>query len=156
VSGTADHSEEVFIEAVRKTFSDLAFIDVTVIPKPANDPDSAQLIHISFLEPHPGEIVLFLPCECKKMIVENIYGEDWKGLPSDRIYDCLLELLNVLGGNFLSDLYCIGMRPDMSLPTLLFDNHEIHDTGNLTNLYFDAETSIFKASLRFNDSAQAL
>ena len=61
-------------QSVKRTFADMAFIDVEMNAEGASDFSTGQLIHISFSEPVEGEMVLFLPVECKLKIVENIYG----------------------------------------------------------------------------------
>ena len=72
--------KEVFIDATRRTFSEMAFLDVSNIEAPESEPGYNQVFYLAFLEPEQGYAALFLPLECKKTIVENIYGEEWKNL----------------------------------------------------------------------------
>lgn len=134
--------------AAAKTFSEMAFIDVTEALKVPETLEYSQIIHISLFEPVEGEISLFLPADCKQMIVENIYGSDWSGLQSAEIDDCLLELLNVLAGNFLIEYCGTGVKHDISLPELLFDESKLKD--NYQYFYFDAEGVNLKISMKIS------
>ena len=135
--------------AVERTFSDMAFIDVTELTEHSAKIDSSHIIHIYFHEPMEGEIALVLPSECKRMIVENIYGCDWRDLHATEIDDCLLEILNVLAGNFLDEYWGRDVKHDISLPELRFDENEIDAGSGFTDFYFDAEGVPFKVSIRF-------
>ncbi len=95
-------------------------------------------------------MVLFLPSECKRLIVKNIYGSDWNELHDPEIDDCLLEILNVLAGNFLNEYCGNDAKHDMSLPGLLFDEKEMSLSEAPSENYFDAEGTIFKIAISFN------
>ncbi len=135
-------------EAAARTFSEMAFIDVTEALKVPETLEYSQIIHISLFEPVKGEIALFLPADCKRMIVENIYGSDWTGLDAAEIDDCLLELLNVLAGNFLIEYCGTGVKHDISLPDLLFDDNELKN--GYQNFYFDADGINLKISIKIS------
>jgi CheY-specific phosphatase CheX len=141
--------EESVVSSVVKTFADMAFIDVVETNEPEEDFHFSQIIHISIFEPGQGDIALYLPSECKKMIVENIYGSDWDSLHATEIDDCLLEILNVLAGNFLKNYCGKGIKHNISLPELLFDETEMSRKNGFTDLFFDAEGNVFKISIRF-------
>ncbi|NOY07361.1 MAG: chemotaxis protein CheX, partial [Spirochaetes bacterium] len=130
--------KEALTPAVIKTFSDMAFIDAEVLKEIPEKLTYGHIIHISLSAPEHGEIALFLPSECKKMIVENIYGSDWTSLNATEIDDCLLEILNVLAGNFLTEYFGAGVKHDISLPELLFDA-EMDEKNGFTELFFNAE-----------------
>ena len=140
---------ESVISSVVKTFGNMAFIDVVETDEPEDDLHFNQIIYISIFEPEQGEIALFLPSECKKMIVENIYGSDWDSLHATEIDDCLLEMLNILAGNFLNDYCDRGIKHNISLPELLFDETEMSRKNGFIDYYFDAEGNPFKVSIRF-------
>ncbi len=139
-----------FVEAIRKTFSEMAFIDALPVAHPDAEPNLSHVIYLSFIEPDPGFAALFLPLECKKLIVENVYGEDWDKLQSDQIDDCLLELLNILVGHYLSEAYGAKVKRDIALPRLLFDATEIAEKDGQETFYFDAEGTLFRAVLEIN------
>jgi len=105
--------KETLISAVIRTFSDMAFIDVEVLKEIPEELTCSHIIHISLSAPEHGEIALFLPSDCKRMIVENIYGSDWTSLNPTEIDDCLLEILNVLAGNFLTEYFGAEVKLNM-------------------------------------------
>ena len=137
--------------AVEKTFGDMAFIDVAPSPDSSRDVMYSHLIHISFDKPEAGQISLFLPYECKKMIVENIYGENWKNMKPVHIDDCLLEILNVLTGSFLSSYYGKKVKYDLAFPEILFDDKEIEEKEKSHYFLFDAEGIVFQVSVSFSE-----
>jgi CheY-specific phosphatase CheX len=141
--------EKALEEAVAQTFSDMAFIDVVEAVDCMKEINFSHILDISFFKPKEGKIVLFMPSECKKMIVENIYGSDWSKLYDTEIDDCILEILNVLAGNFLNEYYGKEVRHDISLPELLFDETEIKNNKYLIEKFFDAEGTPFKVSIYF-------
>jgi len=137
--------------SVVKTLSDMAFIDAVEMPDPGEQIVFSHIIHIDIFEPEEGEVALFLPSECKKLIVENIYGEDWSTLHATEIDDCLLEILNVLTGNFLNEYCGKEARHNISLPELLFDDAKISESNGFADFYFDAEGIPFRVSICFGN-----
>jgi hypothetical protein len=134
-------------EAVQTTFMDMAFLDILPMEEEPEEITYNQVIHISFSEPEYGDVTLYLPLECKKMIVENIHGEDWEAVSSDSIDDCLLELLNVLAGNFLNSYSGKEVSHNMSFPEMLFDEEDFHKKGDHVDLYYDAEGVPFRITV---------
>lgn len=145
---TEEQKREAFKASVAKTFSEMAFLDAEPIGELESELEYSHIVHITFSEPNAGEIALFLPLPVKQDIVENIYGEDWESMKATEIDDCLLEMLNVLAGDFLSDLYGAGAHRDLSLPDLLFDESELSKADEFETYCFDAEGNQFKAELR--------
>jgi chemotaxis protein CheY-P-specific phosphatase CheC len=146
---TISKVEDSMVAAVERTFSDMAFLDVIGVPEISGKLKFGNILYISFTEPEEGEIALFLPSECKRRIVENIYGSDWSTLHDTEIDDCLLEMLNVLAGNFLSNCYGEAVKHNLSLPELRFDDSGISRDDKFANFYFDAEEMPFMVSLCF-------
>ena len=139
--------EEAMVKAAAKTFSDMAFIDANKLESLSEDIQFSHIVQISLFKPIEGKIALYLPSECKKMIVENIYGIDWKDLKATDIDDCLLEILNVLAGNFLKRYCGDDVKLNISLPELLFDKEELNGSSSFMDIYFDAEGIPFKVSI---------
>jgi len=129
---------------VVESFSEMAFIDA--VPTQPGEIAVSHIMHLQFSGPESGELVLHLPHGCKQRIVENIYGEDWNNLHSSEIDDCLLELLNVIAGNFLQVLFGDTTTYDISLPQLLFDDSKLR--GEFVECFFDAEGDLMKSSFR--------
>jgi hypothetical protein len=114
----------------------------------AQDAGFGHLLHIAFEQPEKGEIVLFLSVPCKKLIVENIYGRQWDSLEATEIDDCLLELLNVLAGNYLNERQGRDGKHRISLPEMLFDDKELGGDADMKSMWFDAEGIPFRIALR--------
>ena len=136
-----------FTDSVIDTFAEMAFIDVI----PENNYDGeikyAGIIGIHFHTPGEGTLHFFLTKECKKKLVGNIYGEDWVGLNDLEIDDCLLEILNVLAGEFLKNLYGPDKKVSMSFPALFFGDEDLsHESGQL-DFIFNAEGAMFTAKV---------
>ena len=133
--------------AVLKTFSDMAFIDVAPSPVCEETISYSHILSIALRQPVVGGLALYLPSECKRMIVENIYGEEWEQLSGVQIDDCLLELLNVLAGNFLNEYCGAGLQHNISLPELIFDETELQRPEEVNEYLYDAEGVCFKVVL---------
>ena len=138
--------KEALKQAVEMTFINKAFVDDKEAEEPA-EVNFSHIIHISFSSPVEGGMILFLPTACKKMITENIHGSNWESLSTDEIDDCLLELLNVLAGNFLNIHYGKEVGHNMTFPQLLFDESEVPKHGDYRDYFFDAEGVPFKIGL---------
>lgn len=136
---SATDCSPVLDEAVQMSFGEMAFIDAVPLKDLEEEVDTHQILFLDFQEPARGWIALFLPLALKKQISENIYAKDWGELNSEEIDDCLLELLNVLGGNFLS-LYAGGdTRHNLSFPQVLFDEGEVPEDDSILSSSFDGE-----------------
>lgn len=130
-------------EAVKKTLSDMAFLDAEPVEDDEGITGTSHIIAISYEAPERGSIALMLPLACKRQIVENIYGDEWESLDSEEIDDCLLEMLNVLAGEYLSSRYGREVRRDLSLPRLVFDAAELETSNTAERICFDAEGTPF-------------
>lgn len=139
-----------FSDSVIDTFAEMAFIDVI----PENDFKDAiihtSIMGLSFQSPGDGSILFYMTKECKKKLVENIYGEDWITLSDMEIDDCLLEILNVLAGDFLKNLYGKEKKVSMSFPKLFFDDNVLTPESSSLNFIFNAEGGMFSAKVSIN------
>jgi hypothetical protein len=133
--------------AVVESFSEMAFIDVAFTQECVEESQISHILFLSFSEPEAGYISLYLSTECKKKIVENIYGKDWAELQDEDIDDCLLELVNVLAGRYLKFSYGEEAKHSMSLPQLLFDETELPEYKDNGIFYFSAEEVPFKVGI---------
>jgi hypothetical protein len=138
--------DEAVGAAVRDAFGEMAFVDV-VDGEPGPVSDVAQVLSLSFSDPARGTLALMLPRECKKTVVENVYGVNWDSLATNRIDDCLLELLNVLGGAFMRNYFGRETEFEISLPELVFDEAHLSARGERKDLFFDAEGVIFQVKV---------
>lgn len=137
--------ENALVAAVKKTFADMLFIDV-IESSETEIQEYSHIISLKILEPEYLEIVLWLPLLVKKEVAENIYGKPWGEITDVEIDDCLLELLNILAGNFLIEYFGTNSKFSISLPEILFDKSEL-DNSDYRNIFFDAEEKPFMVSI---------
>lgn len=130
--------------AVIATFGEMAFMDVLAAEK--TSVDSKQITSIDIASPFRAKIIVRLPLTIKKNIVEYIHGQDWDDLKPDQIDDCLLELLNVMGGTFLFNIYGESTPYKVLFPEMIFDESEISAESNVIDLFYDAEGEYFSVS----------
>jgi CheY-specific phosphatase CheX len=142
---------DALLKSTQMTMMDMAFIDV-IEAEEESEVHHSSVLYLDFTQPVRGGIIFRLSKECKMAIVENIHGSNWDSLSGDEIDDCLLEVLNVLAGNFLN-LYC-GQETghNMSFPQMLFDEEEIPDGSEYVPYYFDAEGVVFRVDVCINQS----
>ncbi|MDA3809411.1 MAG: chemotaxis protein CheX [Spirochaetaceae bacterium] len=136
-----------FINAVIETFAEMAFIDVIPVKNYSDKISHTSILGLTFNKPGEGSLLFFMTKECKKQLVENIYGEDWTSLNDMEIDDCLLEILNVLAGDFLKNLYDKNSKVSMSFPRLYFDDDETTQGENFLKFIFNAEGAMFMAKV---------
>ena len=113
--------KEALVNSTIQTFSDMAFLEVIEDFGENNDSTYQNIVLIEILKPTYGSLYLLLPNELKNMITKNIYGDDFNNLKENDIDDCLLEILNVLAGNFLTSLFGNKAIYKIELPQVLID-----------------------------------
>jgi CheY-specific phosphatase CheX len=150
---TREQAKAAVMRATQSTLGEMAFIDVIEGEEPQNF-DAGQLMFIEFYKPVHGRLLLAMPADIKQAIVENIHATDWNDLSVSEIDDCLLELLNVLGGNFLRELQNNETKVQLSFPTVLFSLEEIQDLDSFWKFGFDAEGAPFTISLALHEEEQ--
>jgi len=67
------------------------------------------------------------------------------------IDDCLLEILNVIAGNFMADLLGRDVKYNISFPAVNYDEEDIENLQSSQEIYFNAEGPIFKINVLIND-----
>lgn len=135
-------------QAVEQTFLNMTFIDVMVSDSRDIESGVSQLIVIDITRPARGAMLLRLPLALKRQIVENIHADQWEHLNAREIDDCLLEVLNVLAGNFLLSLFGESTKYNMTFPQIVFDEDEYGEQTDFEEFYFDAEGMVFEVSIR--------
>lgn len=138
---------KALVNAIMKTFEDMVFIDVSTSKEESVSIKYSKVLYISYLKPEAGEITLFLTPGCVRMITENIFSKEWENVENNDICDCLLELLNVLAGNFLRLFYEQSMQHDTTFPKLVADLSEIKKIEKYNTFFFKAEGIPFKVCL---------
>jgi len=129
-------------QAVAETFSEMAFLDAIPCPGPGAA-GGAQVFVIQVRGDETHHLVLDLPLEAKRSIVENIIATPWEEIPSNEIDDCLLEFLNVLGGAFGRLYWGDESKYKLSFPEVRIGIPEEIDDDALESYWFDAYGQLF-------------
>lgn len=134
-----------FLESsVRRTFRDFAGLTVENWEKNTKQelPFSNVFIIDSF---RPEEISLqfYFSLEGKRLLVEKILKENWENIKSHYIDDCLLEVVNIVGGNFFA-AYFSGSPYDLGLPLMTFDDRGLSKGDRY---FFNSEGILFGITL---------
>ena len=146
-------AKQAVLRAAQSTLGEMAFIDV-IEAETSQNFEAGQLMFIEFYKPIHGRLLLSMPADIKQAIVENIHATDWNELSVSEIDDCLLELLNVLGGNFLRELEEGETKVQLSFPSVLFSLEEISDLDSFWKFDFDAEGTPFSVSLALHEEGE--
>lgn len=100
------------------------------------DTDELFLTTIHFRGPLVGEFSIVCRDEFAKEVLSNLVGETEES--EEELNDCLLELINVLGGNLLTECYGADLVFDLINPTVTRIN------GTACALFFDSRTFYFR------------
>lgn len=141
---------EAMIKAIESVFSEMVFIDTLHIDGKPEDFTFTQILYIDIVSPANGYIIAYLPLELRKTIVETIHSKDWDEMHAIEIDDCLLEMLNVIAGNFMTDLLGRGEKYNISFPAVNYDEEDIENIESSQEIYFDAEGSVFRINVLIN------
>lgn len=128
--------------AVAETFTEMAFLDAIPAQAPLENSES-QVFAIEVRGDEAQRLVLDLPIGTKQSIVENIHARPWEELSSSEIDDCLLEFLNVLGGNFGRIYWGDDSRYKLSFPEVRIAVQDDIDADEVQSHWFDAYGQIF-------------
>jgi len=129
------------------TFAAMPFLDVIKIDNFQDKIQASQILFITFTRPVQGCLALFLPISLKLTIAQNIYTVDSTELKAHEIDDCLLELVNVLAGNFLTCVSGTAEEQVLSLPQMVFDEKQLPSLSGIDDCYFNAEGDFFRVSV---------
>lgn len=147
---TKEETREAIVKTVESVFSEMVFIDTLHIDEKPEDFTYTQILYIDIISPVNGYIIAYLPLELRKTIVETIHSTDWDKMHATEIDDCLLEILNVIAGNFMTDLLGRDVKYNISLPIVNYDEEDIENLKNSQEIYFSAEGPIFRINVLIN------
>ncbi len=147
---TKEETREAIVKAIESVFSEMVFIDTLHIDEKPEDFIYTQILYMDIISPVTGYIIAYLPLELRKTIVETIHSTDWDKLHATEIDDCLLEILNVITGNFMTNLLGHDVKYNISFPAVNYDEEDIENLENSQEIYFDAEGSIFRINVLVN------
>ncbi len=147
---TKNRIEEAMIKTIESVFSDMIFIDTLHVEDKPDSFDYTQILYIDIVSPQTGYIIAYLPLELRKTIVETIHSTDWDDMHASEIDDCLLEILNVIAGNFMTELLGRDIKYNISFPAVNYDEEDIENLNKSQELFFSAEGPIFRINILLN------
>lgn len=138
------------IKTIESVFSDMVFIDTLHIVDTPENFIYTQILYIDIISPHTGYVIAYLPLELRKIIVETIHSTDWDDMHASEIDDCLLEILNVITGNFMTELLGRDSKYNISFPAVNYDEEDIENLNKSQSIFFNAEGPIFRINILLN------
>jgi hypothetical protein len=153
-----ERTRAALIDAVGCAFADMAFIDIEPLPDevpaaplagqaPAAPGQAEREIRVAIdiLRPMSARLELRLPESLRARVLEILClgGEDPAATPRD---DSILELLNVIAGQFISRYFPPKTDIKLELPQYLFF-HAADEGETIRTVRFDAEGLGFEATL---------
>lgn len=133
--------------AVEEAFEVMAFIDVS--QSKSEEYKCRNKIRIDIIKPFKGNIYLLFSDDLTDKIIGNIYGDDSAKLNTKTKNDCLLELMNIVAGNFMTFYFGASADYEMDLPEVDTEIPE-QDYKNRVNCFFNAEGLKFRAIININ------
>lgn len=132
--------------AVIQSMSEMVFLDVLEQPVPNGSAYYENAFSIDILKPLSAKLVLYIPDLLKNRIIKNIYPGDDISITPNVEDDCLLEILNVLTGNFLTEYFGRKVTTKIELPEMYIGDMK-NESEPIVSLSFDGEGVTFKVDL---------
>ncbi len=142
----AEKAKEALSLSVVKTFEEIAFMDVVETADISMENIYENVFSIDILKPVSGKIFIMLQDWLKDSVIKNIYVNQSGKLKDNEKDDCLLEILNVIAGEFLSRYFGKGSEYKIELPQVYIDYKE-GDEKPFVDIFFDAEGLPFRVFL---------
>jgi chemotaxis protein CheY-P-specific phosphatase CheC len=112
--------EEATVQILSRVFEEFAFLFPVAVPKKELGEPPARSIEakITFSGPHTGSLCMVLPRSVCTEVAANVLGTDPDDhMAQDRQQDAVRELLNIVCGQFLTQLYDDRMIFDLAPPS---------------------------------------
>ncbi len=108
------------VNAVRQTLENMVFMEVVEQRPPYTEipPDGVAWSSMMINDPVQGEVRLAVPSELLQQITANVFGLDEEEVTTSQGYDILNELLNTIGGLFMTNLLPSDQQYKIGLPNL--------------------------------------
>lgn len=108
------------VDAARQTLENMVFMEIIEQRGTPTEIPAEELAWSSLLikEPVQGELRLVVPTELLKKITGNVFGIDEEEVTTSQAYDILNELLNTIGGLFMTNLLPREQQYKIGLPNL--------------------------------------
>ena len=108
---------ELLVQAVTKTFSTMLSAELQ-IREDLLVPDNLVVGRIDFSGKANGRVYLRIPCSAADWMVTKFLGKDAAPDPGEILADVVGEVLNIVGGNFKSNICDAGLLCTLSVPTV--------------------------------------
>lgn len=119
-------SQEEIFNIIRDSFENMAFLDVSEDKEdPQKVEDLSQIFCLKYEHPEKGLFMLLLPKSIKFLLAENIYGANLDDLLPNQIDDSLLEILNVIGGRLIREIFGKSQKSQLGLPYISFEEFDL-------------------------------
>lgn len=152
-----ERAKSLLGQAAAQVFAEMAFIDVNPATDAENEPsrksgnepqpgEETQCAVIDVMAPLSCRLELRIPAGVRERIVENLFSEMPEAERKKNAEDSILEMLNIIMGNFLSAYFGSGTELQLSLPRYRWLAEEMPGTA-VANLRLDAEGSPFELAL---------
>ncbi len=106
---------ELLLHAVTKTFSKM--LSLKLEAKEVPNPGGVAVIGcIHFKGQANGRVFLRIPCGAAAAVVPRFLGQELPMEPAELLPDVVGEILNIVGGNFKSNLVDAGLSCALSVP----------------------------------------
>jgi len=145
-----DKIKDAMVKTIESVFSEMIFIDTLHVEEVPESFEYTQILFIDIISPKNGYIIAYLPLDLRKTIVETIHSSDWNDMHASEIDDCLLEILNVVAGNFMTELLGRDHKYNISFPAVNYDEEDIGNLDKSQEIYFNAEGPVFRINVFFN------
>lgn len=106
---------ELLLHAVKRTFATM--LRITLESREVINAYGDQVVGcIHFKGKATGRVFLRIPCKAADSLVTRFLGKDLPAEPAELFPDVVGELLNIIGGNFKSNLVDAGLSCALSVP----------------------------------------
>ncbi len=145
-----ERAAELLTEATVSVFAEMAFLDAVTIrggEAVPRDGEGTKCAVIDVMAPLSCRLELRVPAELRDRMVDILFSETPEGQRRKHAEDALLEMLNIITGNFLASYFGAATELQLSLPRYLYFDEELPGTA-VADLRLDAEGAPFSVSLQ--------
>ncbi len=145
-----DRFEKAMIESVINTFEDMAFLDVIISSERKEISTYNNIVSIDIKKPFLGKFYWCFPENLKIPIIDNIMNDNIdNNHHDDELYDCLLEIMNVMSGNILSEYFNHSVEYKIGFPNLIYNSHDEQYNDSIIK-YFIYDNISFAIKFEYN------
>ncbi len=138
----------VLNNSVSTVIEQMAFLDVEPSKRAVTDSDPKYFIHMQ--SPVDGVLLFSMPDNSKKNLAGNIYGKDFTEIKMNEVNECLLELVNIITGQFLNKLDIENAQYILGIPRIIFTEEKLYKYSHNYDYFFNAEGIPFQIKLMLN------